>query len=87
MANIKQQKKRIKTNQKAKLRNSAFKTSMRTAIKQVETAVDNNKHEVAVTANNFAYKKLDKALAKGLVHKNYVARKKSYLTKLVNTIK
>ena len=78
MANIKQQKKRIKTNEKARLVNAAYKSSLKTALKNVE---------VAVEANNVASKKLDKAISKGLVHKNYVARQKSRLSKLVNTLK
>lgn len=87
MANIKQQKKRIKTNEKNRLKNSAFKSSLKTAIKDVEVAVEANDLEAAVSANSVAHKKLDKSTAKGLNHKNFVARKKSQLTKLVNTIK
>ena len=87
MANIKQQKKRIKTNDKARIRNAAFKSSLKSAIKNVEVAVEAKDFEAAVEANNIAAKKLDKAVAKGLAHKNYVARAKSRLARLVNTIK
>ena len=69
MANIKQQKKRDITNNKSKLRNNSFKSSLKTAIKAVEAAVD------------------AKDLAKGFVHKNNVARNKSRLAKLVNSIR
>lgn len=86
MANIKQQKKRILTNNKANLTNSAFKSSLKSALKNVEVAVEANDKEAAVVANSVAAKKLDKAVAKGLVHKNYVARQKSRLAKLVNTL-
>lgn len=87
MANIKQQKKRIKTNDKARIRNAAFKSSLKSAIKNVEVAVEAKDFEAAVEANNIAAKKLDKAISKGLAHKNYVARQKSRLAKLVNTAK
>lgn len=87
MANIKQQKKRIKTNEKARLTNAAFKSSLKSALKNVEVAVEAKDLDAAVAANNVAAKKLDKAVSKGLVHKNYVARQKSRLAGLVNTIK
>ena len=86
MANIKQQAKRIKTNEKRRLCNNSFKSSMKTAIKAVEAAVKEGNKEQATTALTYAYKKLDKALQKGLVHANFVARNKSQLAKLVNSI-
>ncbi len=86
MAHIKSQIKRNKTNEKRRLRNSAFKSSMKTAIKKVLIAVENKDVEAAKEAFNFASKKLDKAVSKGLKHKNYVARQKSRLAKLVNSI-
>lgn len=86
MANIKQQIKRNLTNNKKKLKNAAFKSSMRTAVKNVELAVTNKDLAAAQTALNFACKKLDKAITKGILHKNNVARHKSRLSKLVNAI-
>ena len=86
MANIKQQIKRIKTNEKKRLHNNSFKSSMKTAIKAVENAVAKGDKENAILANSFACKKLDKALVKGLVHSNFVARNKSKLACLVNTL-
>lgn len=86
MANIKQQAKRIKTNEKKRLCNNSFKSSMKTAIKAVEAACKEGNKEQANLALTVAYKKLDKALQKGLVHKNFVARNKSQLAKLVNNI-
>lgn len=87
MPNIKSQKKRVKTNSKQRLLNSSFKSSMRTAIKKVALAVETNNVEEATQALNYATKKLDKAQAKGILHKNNVAHKKSQLATLVNTIK
>ena len=81
MANIKQQAKRIITSQKSRLRNVAFKSSTKTAMKKVEAAVRNNNREEAIEAFRLASKKLDKALAKGIYHKNFVSRNKSRLAK------
>ncbi|MBQ9520420.1 MAG: 30S ribosomal protein S20 [Acholeplasmatales bacterium] len=87
MANIKQQVKRIRTNEKARKVNVAFKSSLKSAIKAVYTAVEAKDQAKAVENLNLAYKKLDKAQAKGIVHKNYVARHKSELATAVNTLK
>lgn len=86
MANIKQQVKRNLTNEKKRLQNAAFKSSIKTAIKKFEVAVQNKNVEEAKTNFNLANKKLDKALAKGLFHKNKVSRIKSHISKLLNSI-
>ena len=86
MANIKQQIKRNKTNEKRRLQNASFKSSVKTAFKAVEKAVSVQDKEKAVEALSFAHKKLDKGLAKGIYHKNFVARHKSQLANLVNTL-
>ena len=87
MANIKQQIKRIRTNEKARQFNVSYKSSLKTAIKAVYAAVEAKDQAKANVCLNDAYKKLDKAQAKGIVHKNYVARHKSELAKAVNTLK
>ena len=87
MANIKQQMKRVHTNEKARKANVAFKSSLKTAMKAVFAAVQANDLAKATEALSLAYKKLDKAQAKGIVHKNYVARHKSELATAVNTLK
>jgi len=86
VANIKQQIKRNKTNEKRRLQNASFKSSVKTAIKAVETAVASSEKDKAVASLSFAHKKLDKGLAKGIYHKNFVARHKSSLSNLVNTL-
>ncbi len=86
MANIKQQIKRNKTNEKSRLRNASFKSSVKTAFKAVELAVHAKDKEKAELALSFAHKKLDKGQAKGIYHKNFVARHKSQLTKSVNSL-
>ena len=84
MANIKGQMKRNLQNEKRRLANAAFRSGLKSAIKDVETAVENNDKENAVIALSFASKKLDKSISKGISQKNYVARQKSRLAKLVN---
>ena len=86
MANIKQQIKRNKTNEKRRLRNASFKSSVKTSIKAVERAVADNDKNLALETLSFAHKKLDKGLAKGIYHQNYVARNKSRLAQIVNSL-
>ncbi|MGD9605565.1 MAG: 30S ribosomal protein S20 [Bacilli bacterium] len=86
MANIKSQAKRNLTNEKKRLQNASFKSSLKTAIKNVEIAVQSKNLEEATKAYQLASAKLDKSIVKGLSHKNFVARNKSRLSKLVNTL-
>ena len=86
MANIKSQKKRIITNEKRRQANAPVRTAMRSSIKAVEAAIAAKDHAAAVTAYNIANKRLDKAVAKGLVHKNFAARNKSRLSKKINDL-
>ena len=86
MANIKQQKKRNLTNEKQRLVNASFKSSLKTAIKNVEKFVEAKDTEKAQEALVLASRKLDKAVSKGFLHKNNAARHKSRLQKLVNTL-
>ncbi len=86
MANIKQQIKRIRTSEKQRQANVAFKSSLKTAMKAVTVAVEAKDKAKAQEALNEAYKKLDKALAKGIVKKNFVARHKSELAFYVNSL-
>ena len=87
MANIKGQMKRNLQNEKRRLANSSFRSALKTVVKNVEVSVENNNKEEAVLALTAAYKKLDKALSKGLSNKNQTGRAKSRLSKLVNTVK
>ena len=87
MANIKSQKKRILTAEKARQRNKAVRSELKTAIKAVRTAVEAGQLEDAQVAANQASRLLDKAASKGIVHKNQAAQRKSGVQKLVNTLK
>ncbi|MFV0479815.1 MAG: 30S ribosomal protein S20 [Anaerorhabdus sp.] len=86
MANIKSQKKRAVTNMKKNVANSAEKTALKTAMKNVFSAVAENDKEKAVASFDKANSMLDKSLAKHIKHKNYVARQKSRLAKAINSI-
>lgn len=86
MANIKSAEKRAKKALKQNLRNKAVKSKVKTAIKKFETAVATANPEEAKTTLHTAIKAIDKAGAKGILHKNNVANKKSRLTKMFNGI-
>ncbi|MGX2997283.1 30S ribosomal protein S20 [Streptomyces sp. JNUCC 64] len=87
MANIKSQIKRIKTNEKARLRNKAVKSSLKTAIRRTREAVAAGDVEKATAAQREASRKLDKAVSKGVIHKNQAANKKSSLASQVAALK
>ncbi|MBC3842293.1 30S ribosomal protein S20 [Streptacidiphilus sp. 4-A2] len=79
MANIKSQIKRIKTNEKARQRNKAVKSSLKTAVRKAREAMEAGDVEKALVLTREANKKLDKAASKGVIHKNQAANKKSAL--------
>ncbi len=81
MANIKSQIKRIKTNEKARQRNVAVKSALKTAVRRFRTAADTGDAAAATTALQTASKALDKAASKGVIHKNQAANRKSGMAK------
>ncbi|ADB74332.1 MULTISPECIES: 30S ribosomal protein S20 [Geodermatophilus] len=81
MANIKSQLKRIKTNEKARQRNVAVKSALKTAVRRFRTAADSGDAAAATTALQTASKALDKAASKGVIHKNQAANRKSGMAK------
>ena len=82
MANIKSQKKRNITNEKARVANKAVRSELKTRTKAAVAAAGT---DGAVDALKAAVKKLDKAATKGVIHKNAAARRKSRLMKRVNS--
>ena len=84
MPNIKSAKKRVLITETKTLQNKMFKTALKTAMKKYEAAVASGDKEAAAKAYALAVKKLDVAAAKGVVHKNNVARKKSQYTLMLN---
>ena len=87
MPNIKSAKKRVITSRKKAENNIVVKSSMKTAIKKSEKAIKANDKALADENLQVAIKRIDKAQAKGLIHKNKAARQKSRLTKQTNAIK
>lgn len=86
MPNIKSAIKRVQTNDSKRVQNATVKSTMRTTIKNAETALAGDNATTAKEALLIAAKKLDKAASKGLIHKNAAARKKSRLTKRLNAL-
>ena len=86
MANIKSQKKRIRTNEAARMRNKAVKSELKTLTKHVQSAVAEGDAEKAQAALKTVTKRLDMAAAKHVIHKNQASNRKSGLAKLVNSI-
>lgn len=86
MANIKSQKKRILTNEKARLRNKAVKSSLKTATRRFKEAVAAGKPEEAKEAAKAATRALDKAASKGVIHANQAANRKSSIAKQASAI-
>ena len=81
MANIKSQIKRNKQNEKAHQRNKAVKSELRTHVRKFREAVETGNIEVATDAMRTASRKLDKAVSKGVIHKNQAANRKSAIAK------
>lgn len=77
MANIKSQKKRILTNEKARLRNKAVKSSLRTNIRRFNEAAEAGEADKAQELAKVATRSLDKAASKGVIHANQAANRKS----------
>ena len=81
MANIKSQIKRNKQNEKARLRNKAVKSSLKTSVRQFREAADAGDAEKVTETMRAALTKLDKAASKGVIHKNQAANRKSAIAK------
>ena len=81
MANIKSQIKRNITNEKARLRNKAVKSELKTLVRSFREAADSGDKTAAATALQVASRKLDKAVGKGVIHENQAANRKSAMAK------
>ena len=86
VANIKSQKKRVLTNEKAHQRNKAVKSELKTAIKKVHVAAEAGDSDAAKAAALEASRLLDKAASKGIVHKKQAANRKSGIMKAANSV-
>ena len=83
MPNIKSQKKRVITNEKATLRNKAAKSSLKTALKKAQAAIASGSEDNAQVVKD-ATSVIDKAVKQGLIHKNNAARKKAAIARSAN---
>ena len=83
MPNIKSAKKRVKVTEVKANHNKSANSALKTALKKANAAIENNAENKA-EAVKVAVKKIDQAVAKGILHKNTAARKKSALAKKAN---
>ena len=86
MANIKSAKKRVLITEANRVRNVAFKTSIKTAVKKALALATGEDKEALNSAVSKVYQLCDKAVSKGILHKNTAARKKSRLTLAVKKL-
>ena len=84
MAYIKQQKKRNLTNEKARIRNKSIRSATRTEIRKFREAVESGDKAAAEAQLRVASRKLDKAVTKGVFHRNSAANKKSNMARALN---
>jgi small subunit ribosomal protein S20 len=85
VANIKSQIKRNRQNEKRRMRNKAVKSSLKTAIRKFNEATAAGDTEAANTLLRDASRKLDKAVSKGVIHKNQAANRKSSIAKRLHS--
>ena len=86
MANIKSQIKRIRTNEKRRQRNLAVKSELKTLVRKTREAVEAGDKEADIEALRVASRKLDKAVSKGVIHRNQAANRKSKLARRVQSL-
>ena len=86
MPNIKSAKKRVKVTSTKTLRNKMVKSALKTSIKKYEVALADGNKELAAATYKDAVAMIDKAVSKGVMHKNTAARRKSRYTRLLNGI-
>src|SRR5690606_11573127 len=86
VANIKSQIKRIRQNEKRRLRNKSVKSALKTAIRKFHAALESGDRALATTLARDASRKLDKAVSKGVIHKNQAANKKSAIAKRLQSV-
>jgi small subunit ribosomal protein S20 len=86
VANIKSQIKRNRQNEKARLRNKSVKSSLKTVIRKLNEASESGDSATATTLLRVASRQLDKAVSKGVIHKNQAANRKSAIAKRVSAL-
>ena len=86
MPNIKSAKKRVLLSREANERNKQEKSALKTTLKKFDAAYESGNKEQADSAYTAAIQAIDKAVTKGILHKNTAARKKSNITKKMNKL-
>ena len=86
MPNIKSAKKRVLVNETKAMQNKMLKTALKTSMKKYEAALASGDKAAAAETYKAAVKKIDQAVAKGILHKNNAARKKSQFTAKLNAL-
>jgi small subunit ribosomal protein S20 len=86
VANIKSQIKRNRQNEKRRLRNKSVKSSLKTAIRKFHEASDAGEVATATELMRAASRQLDKAVSKGVIHKNQAANRKSAIAKRLHSL-
>ena len=86
MPNIKSAKKRVLVTKTKTLQNKMFKTELKTDIKKYQAALAAGDTKLAQATYKIAVKKIDQAAARGIIHKNAAAHKKSQFTKALNNM-
>ncbi|MDQ1328787.1 MAG: small subunit ribosomal protein [Candidatus Poribacteria bacterium] len=86
MANLKSSQKRIRSNERKRVRNVAVRTNIKTEVKRVEQAIEQGNYEVAKKMLSEVSSTLDSASTKGIIKKNTGSRNKSRLAKKINDL-
>jgi small subunit ribosomal protein S20 len=86
LANIKSQIKRIRQNEKRRLRNKAVRSELKTRIKKAIAAASRGEADEALALARVAQKRLDMAASKGIIHRNQAANRKSKLARRINAL-
>jgi small subunit ribosomal protein S20 len=86
MANIKQQKKRVETASRQRLENLRYRSTIKTLAKRLERAVDDGDAEQIAAEHRELVRMIDRAVARGALHRNTAARKKSQAARVVSGV-
>ncbi|MFP3896249.1 MAG: 30S ribosomal protein S20 [Anaerolineales bacterium] len=87
MPNLKSSEKRMRQNQKRRAHKRAIRSRLRTVVKKANTLIEEGDREVAEKAVRDAVSELDRAVKKGILHRNNADRRKSRLMKRLNAVK
>ena len=87
MPNLKSSEKRMRQNEKRRAHNRAIRSRVRTAVDKANALIEEGDQEAAQDAVREAVSQLDRAVKKGILHRNNADRRKSRLMKYLNNVK